>query len=136
MALTAEVDMERRLVMARAHGVLTYEDIEQYQKTLWTRPEVKGFNEIVDVSDVEKIDYQSSHHVRELAVLASEMDGVEKSRLAIVASEAGAYGIARMYQTYRGLQSKSTKEVAVFHTMDEAMKWLGVERTAGAGRAE
>jgi hypothetical protein len=47
-----------------------------------------------------------------------------KSRFAIVAPADVAFGLGRMYQAYRTLDRRSTKEVGVFRTMREALAFL------------
>jgi len=44
------------------------------------------------------------------------------------------FGLGRMYETYRGLNERSTKEVAVFRTRPEALDWLAEAR--GTPKAE
>ena len=51
---------------------------------------------------------------------------------AIVATSAFAYGLARMYATYRALDPRSTRVVSVFRSVDDALTWLEAEEpTAG-----
>ena len=128
MPVSHEIDAERRLVIARGHGVLTYDDIVAYQTEVWSRPEVVGFDEIVDNSDVERIAYRSPRYVAELAELGANMDSERETLLAIVSPDYGSYGLARMYQTYRGLQSKGKKKVALFRSFEEASQWIASER--------
>jgi hypothetical protein len=42
-----------------------------------------------------------------------------------VAAGNAQYGMARMYQTYREMETEGTKLINVFRTMDEAFAWLG-----------
>jgi len=128
MSLSYEIDSEHKLVIARAHGVLTYKDISDYQAEVWTCPEVIGFDEIIDVSAVEQIDYHSPRQVGELAARSANMECERETRLAIVAPDYGSYGLARMYQTYRGLQANSKKKVAVLRSFEEASMWIASER--------
>jgi hypothetical protein len=126
MPISYEIDTAAQLVLARVTGVLTHEDILGYQQSVWSRPEVVGFDELVDVTDVERIAFESSRRVGELAAVAAGMDASSKSgRLAIVAPTPESYGLARMYQTYRETSPGSTKLVKVFHTLDDAWTWLG-----------
>ncbi|MBD3299175.1 MAG: hypothetical protein GF341_11005 [candidate division Zixibacteria bacterium] len=127
MPLDYEIDPARRLVIARGHGVLTHDDLTQYQNAVWSKPEVQGFNEIVDITGVEAFKFESSRRVRELAVLATGMETTQGSRLAIVASEDSAYGLARMYKSYRDVQPGSTKDVSIFHAFDDAIRWLATD---------
>jgi hypothetical protein len=126
MPITIEVDSGSRVILARITGVLTHDDILGYQQDVWSRPEVVGFDEIIDVTAVERIAFESSRRVGEIAALGATMDSKDKpTRLAIVAPTPESYGMARMYQTYRETTPGGTKAVKVFHSMAEAWAWLG-----------
>jgi hypothetical protein len=43
-----------------------------------------------------------------------------------VAKEDIAFGIGRMYETYRNLDPRTTKPMRVFRTLPEAMAFLGM----------
>jgi hypothetical protein len=125
MPIDFVIDHARRLVTARARGTLTHEDIFSYQKGVWSHAEVNGYDELVDMSQVDHIDLKSIEGVRELSKLSAGMDsGSTSSRFAIVAPTGEAFGLGRMYQTYRGLDKRSTKEVGVFQSLDEALAFL------------
>jgi hypothetical protein len=129
MPITYRIDHERRLVHAEVSGTLTRDDAFSYQREVWSRPDVRGYQQLVDASAVDRIDipFPSSQAMQDLAALAAGMDDRQvKSKFAIVAVSSFAYGLARMYATYRALQTNSTKEVAVFRSVPEAMAWLGV----------
>lgn len=129
MPITYRIDHDRRLVHAVVTGTLTRDDAFGYQREVWSRPDVRGYQQLVDASDVRQIDvpFPSADVMQELVALAAAMDDpAVKSRFAIVATSAFAYGLARMYATYRALDPRSSKEVAVFRTVDEALAWLGV----------
>jgi len=53
MPIEYHIDHGRRLVLASASGKLTAEDFFNYQRNVWSLPEVRGFNELVDMSKVE-----------------------------------------------------------------------------------
>lgn len=120
------IDTGRRLVVARGHGAFTPEDIFGYQRDVWSRPEVAGFDELVDMTGVERIALPSPHRIQELANLSAGMDSPASSRFAIVAPTELAFGLGRMYESYRGLEARSTKQVSVFRTLEQALKFLGV----------
>jgi hypothetical protein len=48
------------------------------------------------------------------------------SRFAIVAPTDLAFGLGRMYGSYRSLDDRSTKLVGVFRSRDDALRFLGV----------
>lgn len=126
MSIVYEINRDAKLVLARVVGVLTHDDIINYQRDVWSHPEIAGYDEIVDASAVEKIEYESSRRVNETASLAASSDSKEHiTRLAIVAVTPEAYGLARMYQTFRETTPGNTKSVRVVRSLDEAHAWLG-----------
>jgi hypothetical protein len=125
MPITYQIDHTHRLVDARAHGVLTDEDVFQYQQEVWGRADVVGYNEIVDMSNVSSIDTESVNRIRQLAELSAHMDPPSiPSKFAIVASKPLYYELGRMYKAYRELKAKSTKQVRVFRVREDALRWL------------
>ena len=127
MPIEYQIDHARRRVVAQGTGTVTEQEIFAYQREVWARPEVAGFDQIVDMSAAEHIDapVPSADGMRDLAALAAGMDHPgQPSRFAIVAPGDLAFGLGRMYSTYRELDPRSTKAVRVFRTMDEALAWL------------
>jgi hypothetical protein len=125
------VDHAQRLIITKADGTMTHEDIMGYQQAVRSNPELIGYNEFVDMSQVERIALESIDRVRELAARSAGMDGdTPASRFVIVAPTAEAFGLGRLYQTYRGLDARSKKEVGVFRTMEEAMAFLNKKEPA------
>jgi len=121
------VEHERRLVVARASGTLTDEDVFGYQHEVWSRRELEGYDELVDMTDVERIALPYAERVQDLAHLSVSMDTrYRASQLAVIAPSDAAFGIGRMYQTYRELDPHSTKQVGVFRTREEALAFLGI----------
>ena len=55
MPLEYRIDHRLRLVLTRAVGVLTDEQVFGYQHAVWSRPDVAGYDELVDMSDVEHV---------------------------------------------------------------------------------
>jgi hypothetical protein len=68
------IDHERRLVLARGHGTFTDRDAFGYQREVWSRPDVAGYDELIDMSDVREIPLPDPKRVRDLAHLSAEMD--------------------------------------------------------------
>src|ERR1700693_4770353 len=115
MPIEHEVDHKRRLVIARGRGVLTDQDVFEYQRGVWSRPEVAGYDELIDMTDVGDIVLPSLQRVRELAQLSASMDdAAPPSRLAIVAPKDFAFALGRLYEAHRGLDERSRKTVCVF----------------------
>jgi hypothetical protein len=114
-------------VIARGRGVLETGDFFGYQKEVWSRDDVQGYDELVDMRAVEDVGVPTADRMRALASLSAEMDSSRTSaRLAIIAPQDFAYGLGRMYEAYRSFQPSSTKEVMVFRTAAEAIAFLGL----------
>jgi hypothetical protein len=126
MPIEYRIDHGRRMVLATGRGVVTPHDVLAYQREVWVRPDLAGYDELVDLGGIEGISAPSKGNIQDLASLSASMDSpVSTSKLAIVAPEDLAFGIGRMYATYRGLEEHSTKKVAVFRSREAAEKWLG-----------
>jgi hypothetical protein len=127
MPIEFYVDHERRTVFAKGRGVLTNDELVNYQQQVWSRPEVAGFDELMDMSVVKEIGGLSTAGVQELADLSAAMDRTDvATRFAVVAPDDLAFGLARMYGAYRETSPHSTKQVAVFRTRADALRWLGL----------
>src|SRR5205085_328644 len=104
MPIEYRIDTRRGLVVATAHGTLTDEDVFGYQREVWSRPDVAGYDELVDMSRVERIVLPAADRVRELAAVSAAMDDpAPGARFAIYAPTDLAFGLGRMYEVYRGL---------------------------------
>lgn len=132
MPLDYRIDRERRVVFATATRTLSDEDVFTYQREAWSRTDLAGYDEVVDLSLVEDLVLSSGDRVRALAELAAAMDVPgSSSKLAIVAPQDLAYGFARMFETYRTMNPGGGKVVSVFRSMQAALDWLGVEGPGG-----
>jgi hypothetical protein len=131
MPIEYRVDPDRRLVVAEGHGTVSFEEITQYQRDLWARSDLAGYDELMDMTDVQAALQPTPARMKELAELAATMDSAHgRSRFAIVAPQHEFFGLGRMYEAYRGMASRSTRQVAVFRDRAQAMLWL-----AGGGPA-
>jgi hypothetical protein len=82
------------------------------------------------MTGVEEIQMPSMDSVPRLADLSARMDPPHmSSKLAIVAEDDFALALGRMYETYRGLDPRSTKEIRVFRSLPEALAYLGSENS-------
>jgi len=131
MPFVYEIDRHRRIVFTRAIGTLARQDFFDYQKEVWSSPEHRYFDECVDLSAAGSIEGATEDNMTALAELAVDTDDPARpSKLAIIAVENLHFGLARMYETYRGLHPKHARKVAVFRTRDEALRWLTGEHPA------
>jgi len=129
MPMVYRIDSEARVVVAAGYGAITEEDVFGYQKEVWSRSDVAGFHELIDMTRVTDIVAPSAGRVRDLAALSAEMDAtLAGTRAAIVAPDDLAFGMGRMYQNYRELNPLTVREVGVFRTMEEALVFLRMDR--------
>ncbi|HET9328794.1 MAG TPA: hypothetical protein VFQ05_18670 [Candidatus Eisenbacteria bacterium] len=125
MPIEYRIEHENRMVVARSYGVMTDSDVFGYQRDVWSRPEVEGYSELIDMTDVERIDLPSTDRVAALAMTSAKMDTpYHPSKFAIVAPHDVSFALGRMYQAYREMDPKSTKLVEVFRSMDQALNWM------------
>ena len=125
MPIDVQIEAAPRIVIATPRGTMTHRDMMEYQKSVWTRPEVAGFHEIVDMTKVEKVDFVSPEWVREITSLAAGMDAPgQRTRMAIVAVNEFHVGLAQMYGTLRSADPRSMREVRTFPSMAEALAWV------------
>lgn len=128
MPIAYHVDRRGRFVLAVAYGKLTDADVFGYQRSVWSRPDVIGYDELIDMTRVAEMEVPSADRIRDLAQVAAAMDHEgTASRLAIVASADLAFGLGRMFQTYRQLNAHSTKDTRVFRRMEEALAFLQID---------
>ena len=128
MPITYRIDHERKLIVARGYGTITDADVFDYQQAAWSGREVAGYAELVDMTDVSDIALPSVRRVQDLASLAARMDdATTPSKFAIVAPTDIAFGLGRMYQTFRESQQRSTKDVGVFRTLNDASAYLELD---------
>lgn len=122
MPMSYRVDPERRIVLTRAWGVLTDQDVLSHKASLLSDPAVQpGMVQLSDVRDIERLDVTPAGvraMVRHDSVNAGRLPG---HRLALVANADLVFGMARMYQQTGGHDDRG---VGVFRTMEEAEAWL------------
>jgi len=127
MPITYRVDHDARVVVAVGQGILTEADLIEYQREVWSRPDIAGYSELGDLRRVTEIE-MDSHHIQNLARTAARMDEkTSNSRLAIVVATDLLFGLSRMFQAYRELNRQSSKDVGVFRTIEEALAFLGID---------
>jgi len=125
MPIEYRIDHQNRIVFAKGLGVMTDADVFGYQQEVWSRPEVEGYNELVDMDSVTRIDLPSTDRVAALAMKSAIMDSrFYASKFAIVASQDVSFALGRMFQAYREMDPRSTKQVEVFRSLDQALNWL------------
>ncbi|HXX93221.1 MAG TPA: hypothetical protein VEN81_06275 [Planctomycetota bacterium] len=125
MPIDFRIDRRRKLVLAIPRGLLTHEEMVAYQKEVWTRPEVAGFDELIDMTFVDRLDLRSPDQIFELAALSAKLDlGQPPSRMAIVATDRLHVALGRMYRASREASPSHQREIEIFPTIEAARDWL------------
>jgi len=125
MPVSYTVDHEQRRIVALAAGTVGEQNLIDYQKDIGRRPELAGYNEIFDVTQVDSLLDINFTGLKRVADLAASMDGSgPPPRLAIVANRDMIFGLGRMYEAFREAAPQANKKVAVFHSRQEAEEWL------------
>ena len=128
MAAQHSIDNNRNLIITTWSGPATDSDLIQalseYQQHTKNRPEYDSYDEIVDLGGVTKFKL-STEGIKKLVQVAARSDVPGKrTRLAIIVNQPVAYGMARMYEVYRSLQTNVVKEIRVFMKYDDAQEWI------------
>ena len=98
------------MVIARGYGTFADDDIFTYQRAAWSGRDVVGYDELIDTTYVSEIELPSVQHVQDLASVAAYMDiQSAPQRFAIVAPGDLAFGLSRMFQTYRDARSGASR---------------------------
>ena len=68
MPIEYRIDHDRKLVVAKGRGTVTDPDVFGYQREVWSRDDVAGYDELIDMSEVEHIAVQSVNRVCEFGI--------------------------------------------------------------------
>ena len=118
------VDHERRRVVTTWGPIVSDASLLAYQKTVWKDPRVHGFDEMIDFSGLQEIEV-TTEGLEAVAHMAAGMDDAAgRSRFAIVVGDSLSYGLSRMYEAFREMDEKSTRQVMIFKQREEALAWL------------
>jgi hypothetical protein len=125
MPITFHTDPKQRRVTAMATGSISEVDFLECQRDAWSPPAVADYDELVDMTQVDRIHGANPDSVKQLALRAASMDAVDKhSKFAIVAPQDALFGLGRMYATWRSDAPNTMKEVSVFRSREDAERWL------------
>ncbi len=120
MPISYDIDLNRRLVLTRAWGVLTDAEILEHKSRLTRDPAFcPTMGQLSDVRDIERLAV-TTEGVK--AMVAHDQDHADRRvghRLAFVVATDEAFGMARMYS-----QRSGSELVSVFRTLVDAEEWL------------
>ena len=120
MPLTYHIDRERRLVICTGSGTVTSDEVRSYRASLHRDPEFRpDFNQLSDFTQVARfdVDHTTMHAEASLSLFSS------RSKRAAVVSSPEAYGMMRMFMSYRESVG-GQEQMRIFQSRDEALQWL------------
>ena len=125
MAIEYEIIEEKRLVIAKGSGVVTFNDVISHLDTLAADERyVAPMKKLVDYSSIDSI-IQSNE---EVIVIAKKKEALKRKfageRCAFVSLSDLSFGIARVHQA---LVDNTGINAGVFRRIEEALEWLDVE---------
>jgi hypothetical protein len=114
------IDVERRLVITSAWDVVTSAEALEHQNKLAAdkafQPE---FCQLLDCTRITKL----AINLPMIRRLATRSFFSRQSRRAFVVKGKMAYGVARMFQSYREVFG-GPEQIRIFEDRDEALEWL------------
>src|SRR3954470_2837814 len=122
MPITYRIDPHTRMVHTRLQGRVTLEDALAHSYNLKTDPLFRPeYSELIDLSGFAGADL----NLEAMKALARGLQGEvfsHHSRRAVVATADSAFDFSLKYQSMK----TASENFQVFHSMDEAMQWLGI----------
>ncbi len=125
MAAYYRIDLEHRLVLTTATGVLTSEDIWGHMEKLSKDPDFNpDFSQLIDFRHVSKFEIEPQN-VREFA---ERKLFSPQARRALLVKDDEQFGLARMFQIHRELNGEHG--IQVCRSLDEALEWVLAKKAA------
>lgn len=122
MPITYRIDPKAKLVHTQVQGLMSLEDALSHSYNLKTDPLFRPeYSELIDLTGFTGTDL----HLEAMKAFARGLQGEvfsHHARRAVVAPGDSAFELSSQY---RGLRPHS-ENFQVFHSLDEAMHWLGV----------
>jgi hypothetical protein len=114
------IDLERKLVVSRAWGAVTDDDVREHNRKLRADPLFDpAYRQLVDMSEITE-DLVDVDTKREVSQNQFFNPGV---RRAWISSKDFSFGMARMYAV---AAQREGQNIGVFRARDEAEEWLGL----------
>jgi len=129
MPANHHIDNDNQLILTTWEGEASdtefIEAIKKYQDNIQNDPDYINYNEIVDCRKITKLKL-TTQGIKTIGTIASSTDTDKiNKKLALIVSSNLAFGLARMYETYRSFSKNANKEIRVFKNESDALNWVG-----------
>jgi hypothetical protein len=122
MPSTCQIDAKNKLVLATPNGTLTRTDLQSYARMVLDDSGVRtGFDELLDLSGIERVDITESEVADALGLLTRFELQRQRTKTAIVSSDRNLDAIARLVEL---LRPRLPSTLQVFGDIDAARAWL------------
>ncbi|MFH1765131.1 MAG: hypothetical protein ABIF09_13165 [Gemmatimonadota bacterium] len=123
MPLHVRVDPDLRVIFVEGEGVVTDEDLLGYVQRYLGGEELRGYDELFDLSAADLHDLTYTGLASVAAAAAATDPEASPTRIAILISEAQGMVVSRLYQSLR--ESKGgRRQTRVFWDRTECREWL------------
>ena len=125
MPLSVRIDNERKILFVDGVGAVDDEDLLQYVRDYLSEGDLRGYDELFDLSraDLHDLTYSGLAEVASAAAATDPDAGPIK--IAILVSETLGMGLSRVYQSLREGKG-GRRQTRVFQDPDECREWLGI----------
>jgi hypothetical protein len=128
MAMSHSIDAEQQIVICRAWGVLSNDDLHEHYRLIPADPDFRPhYRQLGDLREVTRLVADSSA----IAAAASLSVFAPGTRRALIAQSDVTFGLARMFASYA---EDVGQLVRVFRDARDAEEWLELNDTTTAGR--
>ena len=99
------------------------ESLKEYKNNIQCKPEYFNYNEIFDLSKADNIKLTINGLIN-IGRMASNTDHLfSHKKLTLIVASNSAFGIARMYETYRNMGISCCKTIRVFKNEIKTIEW-------------
>ena len=128
MPANHHIDHKTKLIVTRWEGIARdfeiIDAIKKYQEEIQNKPDYIHYNEVVDFRKMTSTQI-TVEGIKKIAHIASTTVHSETTRkLALIVNSNLAFGLARMYETYRKFSKNANKEIGVFKNEKDAFEWV------------
>jgi hypothetical protein len=114
------IDAERRVIVSRMWGRVTFLEALSHQNQLRSDPNFNPeFDQLIDATDVSTLSLSEAQAIR----LAGTDFFSSESRRSFAAGTAAVFGLGRMMEVHYWIATNK-RRTAVFYGLSSAMEWL------------
>ena len=131
MAIQSIIQRDSGIVQTTCTGIITIQDIIEYQEDIWINGNVTGFHEIFNAQEGD-FSGLSMPDVFEISQHAIQINkNISESKLAFVVHPGEQEKMVKFYSSTQEINSDSHRTIRAFHQLADALSWVRNETTLG-----